>query len=278
VSELKQLRRIDSDLEGHPTPRLAFVDVATGSLGQGLSAGVGMAISARMDGLGFHTYVVMSDGECAEGSVWEAASLAGTRKLTNLTAIVDVNRLGQSQETAFGYHLEVYRKRFEAFGWRTAVIDGHNLKEILAALDSAGEQPLAIVARTVKGQGLPVAGLEGWHGKPLPHDDAVKVIAALRPKAKSGSSVKIEPPPAAPAASPAPAVNGSLRPFSYKRGDAVATRTAYGSALERVGEADRRIVALDGDVENSTYSDKFFKKFPERSVERYRFWRRLPVF
>jgi transketolase len=126
VDELKNLRKLGSDLEGHPTPRAAFVDVATGSLGQGLSNGAGMALSARLDGLDFRAYVLLGDGECAEGSVWEAASLAGIRKLNNLVALVDANRLGQSQETAFGHTLEIYRRRFEAFGWRTAVIDGHD--------------------------------------------------------------------------------------------------------------------------------------------------------
>lgn len=265
VSNLKQLRRIDSDLEGHPTPRLSFVDVATGSLGQGLSCGIGMALSARMDGRGFHTYVILGDGECAEGSVWEAAALAGVKKLNNLTAIIDVNRLGQSGETALGYDLNAYRRRFEAFGWRTAVIDGHNLNEILAALDSTGDLPLAIVARTVKGQGLEVAGLEDWHGKPLPEQDAMKAIATLRPKAKTAVGIRIEPPLAGGAAETGSA--SPMQELSYKRGDSVATRAAFGSALARVGASDTRIVALDGDVKNSTYSEKFFKAFPERSVE-----------
>src|SRR3954447_669535 len=127
---LKTLRELSSDLEGHPTPRLPFVDVTTGSLGQGLSVGVGMALCARLDKLDYRTYVLMGDGECAEGSVWEAASLAGINQLTNLVAIVDVNRLGQSQPTAFGHDLDAYKKRFEAFGWRTEEIDGHDIDEI----------------------------------------------------------------------------------------------------------------------------------------------------
>src|ERR1041385_5015579 len=158
-AELLKLRVLDNDLEGHPPPRLPFVDVATGSLGQGLSVGVGMGLSARLDKLDFRTYVLLGDGECAEGSVWEAASLAGIYKLQNLVAIVDANRLGQSQATPFGHDTEVYAKRFEAFGWRTEVIDGHDMEEILEVLGAAGlgEQPLAIIAKTNKGEGISFA-------------------------------------------------------------------------------------------------------------------------
>src|SRR5207342_1670529 len=131
ASDLLKLRRIDNDLEGHPTPRLPFVDVATGSLGQGLSVGVGMALCARLDKLDYKTYVLLGDGEIAEGAVWEAASLAGIYKLNHLIAIVDVNRLGQSEATAFGHNLDVYAKRFSAFGWRVEEIDGHDMDEIL---------------------------------------------------------------------------------------------------------------------------------------------------
>src|SRR5256884_8355808 len=132
--DLLKLRTLGSDLEGHPTPRLSFVDVATGSLGQGLAAGVGMALCARVDNLDYRTYVLLGDGECAEGAVWEAASLAGVNQLNNLIAIVDVNRLGQSEPTAFGHDLGVYKRRFEAFGWRTEEIDGHDLEEIIEVL------------------------------------------------------------------------------------------------------------------------------------------------
>src|SRR2546429_2273337 len=132
--DLLKLRTLESDLEGHPTPRLSFVDVATGSLGQGLAAGVGMALCARVDNLDYRTYVLLGDGECAEGAVWEAASLAGVNRLNNLIAIVDVNRLGQSEPTAFGHDLGVYKRRFEAFGWRTEEIDGHDLEEIIEVL------------------------------------------------------------------------------------------------------------------------------------------------
>src|SRR5580765_5821240 len=183
--------------EGHPTPRLPFVDVATGSLGQGLGVGVGIALSARLDKLDFKTYVLLGDGEIAEGAVWEAASLAGVNKLNNLVAIVDVNRLGQSQSTAFGHQLDVYKKRFEAFGWRTEEIDGHDMDESLEVLAAAslGESPLVVLARTIKGAGISFAeDKEGWHGRPLTKDEAARAIAELQPKAQSGIGVSITAP------------------------------------------------------------------------------------
>lgn len=266
--ELNKLRELGNDLEGHPTPRLPFVDVATGSLGQGLSVGVGMALKARLDKLDFNTYVLLGDGECAEGSVWEAASLAGTYKLNNLVALVDVNRLGQSQETAFGWHTEVYEKRFQAFGWRTEVIDGHDMEEILEVLAFVGadDKPLAIIAKTEKGHGIEgIANKDNWHGKPLPKDEAERAIAALQAKAKSGLSVEIPKPTQIDL--PQAEVPASFPALNYKLGDKIATREAYGAALVRVGEADQRIVAMDGDTKNSTYSEKFYKKFPDRFTE-----------
>ena len=267
-AELLKLRVLDNDLEGHPTPRLSFVDVATGSLGQGLSVGVGMALSARLDQLDFRTYVLLGDGECAEGSVWEAASLAGIYKLNNLVAVIDVNRLGQSQATAFGHQLDVYKDRFAAFGWRTTVVDGHDLDQILQALGTVGQgdQPLAIVARTLKGGGVSfLADQPAWHGKPLSKEEADRAITELKPKAKSGIGMPIPQPnrPAAPQLS-APAQYPAP---SYKLGDKVATREAYGSALVRIGEKDPRVVAMDGDTKNSTYAEKFAKKFPQRFTE-----------
>jgi transketolase len=268
VSELATLRQFTSELEGHPTPRLAFADVATGSLGQGLGVGVGMALAARLDKLDYNTYVLLGDGEIAEGAVWEAASLAGVYKLNNLIAIVDANRLGQSQATAFGHDIGVYAKRFEAFGWRTEVIDGHDLEEISEVLSGVGlnDQPLVIIAKTYKGAGVSfLQDKDGWHGKPLNKEEAAKALAELQPSAKSGIGVPIPAPNPLPA--PANAVPASYPPIHYKLGDLIATREAYGTALVRIGEADLRVVALDGDTKNSTFAEKFFKKFPERSTE-----------
>jgi transketolase len=270
TSELLKLRQFGCDLEGHPTPRLPFVDVATGSLGQGLSVGAGMALAARLDHLDYRTYVLLGDGEIAEGEVWEAASFAGVYKLNNLIAIVDDNRLGQSQATAFGHDIGVYRKRFEAFGWRVEDIDGHDIEEILEVLSGVGlnDQPLCIIAKTYKGAGVSfLQDKDGWHGKPLNQEEAAKAIAELQPSAKSGIGVPIP----APAQLPAPnnAAPTGYPPINYKLGDPVATREAYGAALTRIGEVDPRIVAMDGDTKNSTFADKFFKKFPNRSTECY---------
>jgi len=268
AKELLTLRELTSDIEGHPTPRMPFVDVSTGSLGQGLGVGVGMALCARLDRLNYRTYVLLGDGECAEGSVWEAASLAGIQQLNNLVALVDVNRLGQSQATAFGHQIDVYRKRFDAFNWRTEEINGHDLDEIVEVLNAAGlgTQPLAIIAKTFKGAGVSfMQDQEGWHGKALSKDEAAKALAELQPKAQSALGLPILPPDPLPL--PKNEAPASYPPLNYKKGDKVATREAFGTALARLGETDQRIVAMDGDTKNSTYSDKFMKKFPDRFVE-----------
>jgi len=269
IPELLKLRQFGNDLEGHPTPRLAFADVATGSLGQGLGVGVGMALAARQDKLDYNTYVLLGDGEIAEGAVWEAANLAGFYKLSNLIAIVDANRLGQSQATMFGHDISVYVKRFEAFGWRVETLDdGHDMEEILEVLSGVGldERPLAIIAKTYKGAGISfIQDKDGWHGKPLSKDEAAQAIAELSPSAKSGLGVQIPAPTALPA--PNLAAPASYPAISYKLGDQIATREAYGNALVRLGGADVRTVALDGDTKNSTYAEKFFKQFPDRSIE-----------
>jgi transketolase len=270
TEELMKLRTLGSDLEGHPTPRLPFADVATGSLGQGLGVGVGMALCARLDKLDYRTYVLMGDGEIAEGAIWEAASLAGVNELNNLVGIVDVNRLGQSQETAFGHDLNVYKRRFESFGWRTEEIDGHDLEEITEVLAAVGlgKQPLVILAKTLKGAGISfIQDKENWHGKPLSKDEAARAIAELQPTAKPAAGVHIPAPTQLPA--PKNEAPASYPPISYKPGDMAATREAFGNALLRIGEADQRVVAMDGDTKNSTFSEKFYKKFPERFTECY---------
>lgn len=270
VAELLKLRTFGSDLEGHPTPRLAFADVATGSLGQGLGIGVGVALAGKLDKLDYNTYVLMGDGEIAEGAVWEAASMAGIYKLNNLVAIVDANRLGQSEATAFGHDVGVYAKRFEAFGWRTEVIDGHDIEEIIEVLGGVGlgEKPLVIVAKTYKGAGVSfLQDKENWHGKPLNKEEAAKAVAELAPSAKSGIGAPIAAP--SPLPQPANAAPASYPPISHKLGDKIATREAYGIALSRLGGVDQRIVAVDGDTKNSTFAEKFFEQFPDRSFECY---------
>lgn len=268
VEHLLTLRQLNSDLEGHPTPRLPFADVATGSLGQGLSVGVGMALCAHLDKLDYRTYVLLGDGECSEGSVWEAAALAGLNQLNNLIAVVDINRLGQSDPTPLGHNLDAYKRRFEAFGWRTEEIDGHDIDEILEVLAAVGlgHQPLVILAKTLKGAGVSfLQDKEGWHGKPLSKEEAERAIAELRPSAKSGIGHPIEAPSQLP--EPRNEAPATYPPLAYNVGDKVATREAFGNALLRIGSVDTRVVALDGDTKNSTYSEKFLKKFPERFTE-----------
>src|SRR6266404_9083751 len=228
VDDLLKLRQFGSDLEGHPTPRLPFADVATGSLGQGLSVGVGMALCARLDQLDYRTYVLLGDGECSEGSVWEAASLAGLNHLNNLVAIVDINRLGQSEPAPLGHNLDAFKRRFEAFDWRTEEIDGHDIEEMLEVLAAVGlgNQPLVILAKTLKGAGISfIQDKEAWHGKPLSKDEAVRAIAELQPTAKSGLGQAISAPTALPA--PKNEAPATYPPLKYNLGDKVATREAF---------------------------------------------------
>lgn len=269
VADLDRLREIDCDLEGHPTPRLDFVDVATGSLGQGLSAAAGIALNAKyLDKIPTRTYVLMGDGECAEGAVWEAAAFASQYALDNLCAIVDVNRLGQSQATMYGHDMEVYQRRFEAFGWNALVIDGHDMQAVVdafAAAEACTGKPTAILAKTFKGAGVDfLQDKDGWHGKPVPKEDLDKALAQLDLVESVDTSVKPKR-EGAPAIPREPAER--LGPPAYTKGEKVATRAAYGKALARLGAVDRRIVGLDGDTKNSTYSQDFMKAFPERFFE-----------
>jgi len=270
------LRKITSDLEGHPTPRLPFVDVATGSLGQGLAAGVGIALNARRIGSDYRTYVMLGDGESAEGSVWEAAQVAANHNLDNLCAITDVNAFGQSRATQFAHDVEAFATRYRAFGWHAIVIDGHDLSEIRTALAEARGmrgRPTMIVAKTLKGKGCSIfEDKDNWHGKPLKKGaEADAAIAELEAQILPTSD------PAPVIAKPATRRSeGALPDFvagmpapAYKSGDLVATREAYGTALAALGALDQRIVALDADVKNSTFSDRFEKVFPERFYQTF---------
>jgi transketolase len=275
-SDLLELREIGSDLEGHPTPRLPFVDVATGSLGQGICAAVGIALNARRIGSAYRTYVLLGDGESAEGSVWEAANVGQHYELSNLCGITDVNELGQSQVTMWGHDMEQYARRWQAFGWHPIVVDGHDIEALLGAFDEArrtADRPTMILARTIKGKGVPfMEGLNGWHGRPLKKDEAERAVADLQSKfaqAPEGlPAPAIQPPPKTGAPIEAHG-RPELAPPAFKLGDSLATREAYGMALVKLGEVEPRVVVLDADVKNSTFSDKFEKVFGGRFYETY---------
>lgn len=269
VDALQTLRRIDSLLEGHPTPRSPFVDVATGSLGQGLANAVGMALAARLDKVENRIFVLLGDGEVAEGAVWEAAALASHFGLGAITAVVDVNRLGQSEPTMYQHRLEIYQGRFAAFGWNTQVVDGHDVEAVCTALAAAGadrSKPHAIIARTVKGKGVSfMEDADGWHGKPVTEPAQVEqALQELGPDRTLPEPLSLRKP--GHAKQPVLA-SGQVSDPNYAPGSSVATRQAYGSGLARLGRVNPRIVALDGDCKNSTFSLTFFKEHPERSFE-----------
>jgi transketolase len=264
VTELKNLRKINSNLEGHPTPRMPMIKVATGSLGQGLGAGVGMALAKRLQKNNGKIFVLLGDGEVAEGSVWESANTAAYYKLNNLVAIVDVNRLGQSQETMHGHNVNTYKKKFQAFGWNSIAIEGHNIEQIKKAISKSkkSKKPLAIIAKTYKGKGVSfLDDKEGWHGKPLSKEDSKKAIKELGDtKISLNSSIKVN-------KIKYQKINFKLN--SYKKQDQIATRDAFGKALLNSGKQNKSIVAIDGDVKNSTKMEAFFKEFPDRGFQSF---------
>jgi transketolase len=274
-SELLKLRQIGSDLEGHPTPRLPFVDVATGSLGQGICAAIGTALNARRIKSDYRTYVLLGDGETAEGSVWEAANVATMDRLDNLCGITDVNALGQSRATMWQHDMSQFQRRWQAFGWHAIVVDGHDMNAILDALAEARRtkgQPTMILARTIKGKGVAaVEGKDGWHGKPFKKGEEMdRAIAELEGQMVPAPGINLPGQIARPQGSPpAVAPPKSVAPPAYKMGEEVATREAYGAVLAKLGDADPRIVALDADVKNSTFSEKFEKVFPDRFFENF---------
>jgi transketolase len=265
--EMLQYRQFGSILEGHPTPRIPWVDVATGSLGQGLPIGVGMALAAKnLEQLPSRVWVLCGDSEMAEGSMWEAFEHAAHYELDNLTAIIDVNRLGQRGETMVGWDLDVYRDRAHAFGWETIEIDGHDVEAIERAYtEAAGTtgKPTVVIARTIKGKGVKaIENQPGWHGKALDNpDEAIGELGGMR-----NIHVDVAKPEAAKAhAFP----GGELELPRYELGEEVATRKAYGDALSALGAARGDVVALDGEVSNSTFADIFGKAHPERYFEMY---------
>jgi transketolase len=263
--EFGTYRQFGSRLEGHPTPSLPWVDVATGSLGQGLPIGVGMALAGKkLDRLPFRVWVICGDSEMAEGSMWEAIEHGAFYALDKLTAIIDVNRLGQRGETMHGWDLDYYSRRLESCGWKPIEVDGHDVEAVDAAYrqaESTTGQPTAIVAKTIKGKGYSkVENENGWHGKAIA-EEAIQELGGIRnitvdvPKPESAEPHRFE----------AQRVEWP----AYEVGSKVATRRAYGDALAALGGEDPRVVALDGEVSNSTYAEIFAKAHPERYFEMY---------
>lgn len=271
-AELLSLRKFGSRFQGHPTPALPWVDVATGSLGQGLPTGVGMAYSGKhLDKLPFKVWVLLGDSEMAEGSIYEALQLGGYYGLDNLIAIIDMNRLGQRGATMLEWNGGAYAERARAFGWHAIEVDGHDVNAINAAYAEAASgasgKPVCIVAKTEKGGGVSfLANHDGWHGKALPAADAEKALAELGNPAGNLIFKPKAPRPGTPAVLGAEA---TFQPPQYEVGAKAATREAYGDALKALGAAKPNVIALDGEVSNSTYADKFKKAFPERFIETY---------
>ena len=276
--ELDSYRQFESPLEGHPTPNFKFAEVATGSLGQGLSVGVGMAFAMK-SGYQLPTtnyslpkvYVLMGDSEVSEGSVWEAMELASYYQLGNLVGIIDVNRLGQSGETMLGWDTETYKKRAEAFGWQAHVVDGHDFGQILKAFDSIpsdSEKPQMIIAKTIKGKGVSfLENKEGWHGKALGKEDYEKAVKELGEVDKSARGEIASPVSSIKYQVLSKNTKYQIPNTKYQLRDMVATRKAYGEALVKLGAQNPSVVVLDAETKNSTYSEMFKEKFPERFFE-----------
>jgi len=267
--EVETYRRRGSRLEGHPTPVLPWVDVATGSLGQGLPIGVGIAIAGKLlDRLPYRTWILCGDSEMAEGSMWEALAQASFDRLDKLTAIIDVNRLGQTGPTRYEWDLDLYADRFRAFGWHTIEIDGHDVEAIdraFAEVLATTDRPTAIIARTIKGKGVAAEeDKNGFHGKPI--EDEAAALTELGPEKNMVLA------PQLPDKSTAPhtfETSGSLELPRYELGQKVATRKAFGDALAALGKARGDVVTLDGEVGNSTYTETFGKELPERFFQMY---------
>jgi transketolase len=273
-NQLMAYRQFGSPLEGHATHRFAYAEAATGSLGIGLSIGAGMALADRLDRRNNRIYVLMGDSELTEGSVWEAAEIAAYYKMHNLIGIVDCNRLGQSTETIHGYHAQRYAQKFEAFGWKTLVIDGHDMLQIINALDKARgaqDHPTMIIAKTIKGYGVDrVENKEGFHGKVFTPDELKEILPQFEQRfasaAANGSSFKWE-------ASLPEKSTKNVEPCKmpietkeniYNKGEMIATRKAYGQGITSLGGVCKQVVSLDAEVKNSTFAEIFENKYPER--------------
>ncbi len=268
--ELMSLRKFGSPLEGHPTVTFPYTEAATGSLGQGLSIGLGIALNAKfLDKLPYRSYVLLGDSEMAEGSQWEALEIAAYYQLNNLIGILDVNRLGQRGETMHGHDLKAYQKRVAAFGWETILIDGHDFNQILPAFHQALEstdKPVMIIAETIKGKGVSwVEDKNGWHGKVLSKEELKRALKELGEVDQTLRGEIAEPEDR----KPEKRTSGKIAEPFYPPDQAVATRKAYGLALKRIFPRYPEMVVLDGEVSNSTYAEIFQQAFPERFFEMF---------
>ena len=275
--QLQRMRTFDSPLEGHPTPRFIWNEAATGSLGQGLSIGAGMALNAKMRKLSYTTYVLLGDGELAEGSNWEAADFAAEKKLDNIVAIVDANRLGQSGTVQHDHHIIAYAKKFEAFGWHAIDADGHDIATLISAFEHARDiegKPTVIIAKTYKGYGLPsLQNKIGFHGKPISIEQLESSINSLKAFFPDADLTVLPPTPLEPRIPKEPAAPRTYNdhpqeiPNSLPFSNAIATREAFGHGLVAIGKAYEKVVVLDADVKNSTYTDRFESAFADRFIE-----------
>lgn len=274
-ADLLNLRKVDSDLEGHPTPRLAFVDVATGSLGQGLSCAAGMAyVGKHVDKAQYRVYCLIGDGESAEGSVWEALHFASNYRLDNLVAIFDINRLGQSEATSLQHDMDTYQRRLMAFGWNTYVVDGHDVDALCRAFYEATtvhDKPTCLLAKTFKGHGIPgVADADDWHGRAFGTAKSDSILATIKEQIANLGPHGLR--PSLPADSLSEILFGGIHmsdPPAYKLGEKVATRVAYGTALAKLGKNNPRVIGMDGDTKNSTFSIKLKAVNPQQFIECY---------
>jgi len=270
-NELMNLRKLNSDLEGHPTSNFKFTDAATGSLGQGLSAGVGLALNSKyLDKSNYKTYVLLGDGELSEGSIWEAANVASHYKLNNLIAILDCNRLEQASETILGWDLKTYKARFESFGWYVIEVEnGHDVQQIITAFEqikNSTDKPICIVAKTVKGKGIKnIEDKVEWHGKALKREELENAMHDLG-KINFSIDCNVLKPDDFKQTEPQ---IGNFNWSEYKLGEFVATRKAYGNALNVLAEKYPELIVMDGGTQNSTHSEVFQKKHPERFFDMY---------
>lgn len=270
-AELLTLRQFNSGLEGHPTARFSRFEAATGSLGCGLSIGLGMALSTRLSHINFYTYVLLGDSEMAEGSVWEACEIAAYYKVHNLIAIVDVNRLGQSTQTIEGHDVQNFEQKFAAFGWDTFVINGHNMESIVQALDDARlskQKPVAIIAYTYKGYGLEgIEDKENFHGKAFSHEQLPTLLENLKKRFKqeAESAVHKKTNNIVVPHIKLPDINEVTMPEpEYSVETKLATRKAYGESLAMLGSIAKNVISLDAEVKNSTFAEIFEQAHPER--------------